>query len=169
MKKQTTKTKVLRLLKAGKAPREIAAKLGTTLQYVYSVRHFDQKKDSAAIEKGFKKNYGVRPDFKIEPLKTGFGLVEPKLEGTPMYLDPEAKERSSKARDKQEGGDHYKNMGVEPWDVIDTWNTEQRIGYYRGNALKYTMRMGSKDASASDIAKARHYSEKLLEVLHESV
>jgi hypothetical protein len=39
-------------------------------------------------------------------------------------------------RDKQFGGDHYKRMGIEPWDVVDTWPLEQRIGYYRGGALK---------------------------------
>jgi len=69
------------------------------------------------------------------------------------------------ARDKQVGGGHYKEMGVQPWDVVDTWPLEQRIGYYRGGALKYIMRMGSKDASAQEIAKGIHYLEKLLEVI----
>ena len=72
-----------------------------------------------------------------------------------------------KANDLQIGGDHYKNMGVEPWDVVDTWPLEQRIGYYRGGALKYIMRMGSKDMNAQEIAKGKHYMEKLLEVLDE--
>lgn len=71
------------------------------------------------------------------------------------------------ANDWQVGGDHYKNMGVEPWDVVDTWPREQRIGYYRGGALKYIMRMGSKDVSAQEIAKGEHYIQKLLEVLQE--
>lgn len=69
------------------------------------------------------------------------------------------------ARARQVGGDHYKNMGVEPWSVIDTWPLEQRIGYYRGNALKYTMRMGAKDASPIEAAKAQHYMQKLIETL----
>lgn len=69
------------------------------------------------------------------------------------------------ANEKQIGGDHYKKMGVEVWDVVDTWPLEQQIGYYRGNALKYTMRMGTKGDSAEEIGKAKHYSEKLLEVL----
>jgi hypothetical protein len=73
----------------------------------------------------------------------------------------------SKAKDRQVGGEHYKNMGVEPWDVVDTWSIEQRIGYYRGGALKYLMRMGSKDQSAMEIAKGQHYMQKLLEVLYE--
>lgn len=72
---------------------------------------------------------------------------------------------SPKANDLQYGGDHYKNMGVEPWDVVDTWPIEQRIGYYRGGALKYIMRMGSKDQSPVEIAKGKHYMQKLLEVL----
>jgi hypothetical protein len=72
------------------------------------------------------------------------------------------------ARDKQVGGNHYKAMGVEPWDVVDTWPVEQRIGYYRGGALKYVMRMGNKDEAATEIGKGKHYLEKLLEVLNEN-
>lgn len=71
----------------------------------------------------------------------------------------------SNARNRQVAGGHYKEMGVEPWDVIDTWPIEQQIGYYRGNLLKYTMRMGRKDQSAQEIAKAAHYAQKLQEVL----
>jgi len=71
------------------------------------------------------------------------------------------------ARDKQVGGSHYKLMGVEPWDVVDTWPVEQRIGYYRGGALKYVMRMGNKDEAATEIGKGKHYLEKLMEVLNE--
>ena len=74
----------------------------------------------------------------------------------------------SEARNKQVAGSHYKEMGVEPWDVIDTWPIEQRIGYYRGNLLKYTMRMGRKDRSAQEIAKAAHYAQKLQEVLKQT-
>lgn len=73
------------------------------------------------------------------------------------------------ARDRQIGGDHYKRMDIEPWDVVDTWPLEQRIGYYRGGALKYIMRMGSKDESAEEIAKGQHYMEKLLELLIEEM
>jgi hypothetical protein len=74
-----------------------------------------------------------------------------------------------KASDMQVGGSHYKDMGVEPWDVVDTWPLDQRIGYYRGGALKYVMRMGSKDEAPQEIAKGKHYLEKLLEVLNEKM
>lgn len=76
-------------------------------------------------------------------------------------------EESPRAKDRQVGGDHYKAMGVQPWDVVDTWPREQRIGYYRGGALKYLMRMGSKDESPMEVAKGQHYIQKLLEVLNE--
>ena len=69
------------------------------------------------------------------------------------------------ANAKQVGGDHYKKMGVEPWDVIDTWPLDQRIGAYRAGALKYLMRMGSKDEEVQEIGKGLHYLEKLIEVL----
>lgn len=68
--------------------------------------------------------------------------------------------------DKQQiGGTHYVNMQVAPWDVVDTWPVEQRIGYYRGGALKYIMRCGSKDEQLQEIRKAAHYLDKLIELL----
>jgi hypothetical protein len=73
-----------------------------------------------------------------------------------------------RAKDLQYGGNHYKNMGVEPWDVVDSWPLEQRIGYYRGNALKYVMRMGNKDEQLQEIKKAMHYVQKLIEVMEEA-
>ena len=72
---------------------------------------------------------------------------------------------ASEASKRQVAGNHYKRMDVQPWDVVDTWPLEQRIGAYRFGALKYIMRMGSKDESAQEIAKGQHYMEKLLEVL----
>ena len=73
-----------------------------------------------------------------------------------------------KANAMQVAGTHYKDMGVEPWDVVDTWPLEQRIGAYRHGALKYLMRMGTKDESIQEIKKSIHYLEKLLEVLKET-
>ena len=51
--------------------------------------------------------------------------------------------------------------------MVDSWPREQRIGFYRGNALKYIMRIGSKDEAATEVAKAQHYIQKLVEVLNE--
>jgi len=73
--------------------------------------------------------------------------------------------KRANANSRQVGGDHYKEMEIQPWDVVDTWPLEQRIGCYRSAALKYLMRMGSKDESAQEIAKGIHCLEKLLEVI----
>ena len=83
----------------------------------------------------------------------------------PVRVGGEEGSQLQGARNRQEGGDHYKAMGVEPWDVIDTWPVEQRIGFHRGNALKYLMRMGSKDEQLVEVRKARHYIDKLIEIL----
>ena len=66
---------------------------------------------------------------------------------------------------KQVGGTHYLEMDVQPWDVIDTWPIEQRIGAYRAGALKYLMRMGTKDERQQEVKKALQYVEKLVTVL----
>ena len=70
-----------------------------------------------------------------------------------------------RANSRQVAGNHYKRMGVQPWDVIDNGDREQAIGFYRYNALKYIMRAGEKGEFKEDIAKAEHYLQKLLEIL----
>jgi hypothetical protein len=71
----------------------------------------------------------------------------------------------SAAKNTQQGGSHYIDMAVEPWDVVDSWPIEQQIGFHRGNALKYLMRLGTKDAAVQEVQKAAHYVTKLIEVL----
>lgn len=78
-------------------------------------------------------------------------------------LGPQLEE--PKANAVQFGGNHYKTMGVEPWDVVDTWPIEQQIGYHRGNGMKYLMRLGNKDEALQEAQKALHYIQKLVEVL----
>ena len=68
-------------------------------------------------------------------------------------------------KNTQQGGSHYIDMAVEPWDVVDSWPIEQQIGFHRGNALKYLMRLGTKDAAVQEAQKAAHYVTKLIEVL----
>ena len=69
------------------------------------------------------------------------------------------------ARDTQEGGDHYKHLGIQPWDVFDTWPIEQQIGAYRANCTKYVMRLDHKDSPLLNAQKLAHYAQKLVEVL----
>ena len=68
------------------------------------------------------------------------------------------------ANDIQVGGQHYKTMPVQPWDVMESVLTpDEFIGFLKGNVLKYSMRAGRKEGS-DDANKARHYMMKLEEV-----
>lgn len=103
------------------------------------------------------------PPLKANEPITLADVYNEEIEESRLSIEHEVKTANA----KQVGGIHYKAMGVEVWNVVDTWPIEQRIGYYRGNALKYIMRMGSKDESAQEIGKGIHYLEKLLEVIKE--
>lgn len=72
------------------------------------------------------------------------------------------------ANDIQMGGNHYKQSAIQPWDVFDTWPTEQRIGAYRANCTKYVMRLDSKDTPLLNAQKLAHYAQKLVEVLEQA-
>jgi hypothetical protein len=72
---------------------------------------------------------------------------------------------TSKANDLQVGGQHYKDMPLQPWDVMEAVLThEEFIGFLKGNIIKYSMRQGKKDSD--DVGKAMHYRMKLEEVRH---
>lgn len=67
------------------------------------------------------------------------------------------------ANARQVGGDHYKKLGIEPWDIMEAVLTrEEFIGFLKGNCIKYAMRQGLK--GSDDAAKAWHYIQKLNEV-----
>ena len=70
-----------------------------------------------------------------------------------------------RADDMQAGGSHYKDMGVQPWTVMEALLTrEEFIGYLKGNLIKYGMRQGKKDSPDAD--KWHHYNMKLKEIQH---
>ena len=70
-----------------------------------------------------------------------------------------------KADEYQCGGSHYKNMAIQPWDVMQAVLTPEEFqGYLKGNVLKYSLRAGKKAGADDDAAKAKHYAQKLREV-----
>jgi hypothetical protein len=72
---------------------------------------------------------------------------------------------ASTADNGQVGGDHYKQMPMQPWTVMQMVLTDEEfIGYLKGNIIKYAMRAGHKPDS-DDGGKAEHYRQKLLEVI----
>jgi hypothetical protein len=69
------------------------------------------------------------------------------------------------ANDMQVDGNHYKEMSIQPWDVMESvLTTEEFVGFLKGNIIKYAMRDGKKFGSVKDAAKAKHYQAKLAEM-----
>lgn len=62
------------------------------------------------------------------------------------------------ARQSQVGGDHCRNMKIQPVEFI----TANSIPYLEGNVIKYICRHRSK-GGAEDLKKARHYIDLLLQ------
>ena len=60
---------------------------------------------------------------------------------------------------KQEGGDHYKKLVIQPVQYIHA----NGIGYFEGNVIKYVSRWREKNG-VQDLEKAKHYIELLIEL-----
>jgi hypothetical protein len=68
------------------------------------------------------------------------------------------------ADDVQVSGNHYKDMPIQPWHIMEAvLTTEEFIGFLKGNIIKYSLRAGRKDGS-DDAGKAKHYMQKLKEM-----
>ena len=64
-----------------------------------------------------------------------------------------------KALDKQEGGNHYKELVIQPIEYIHA----NGIPFAEGNVIKYVTRWRSK-GGIKDLEKAKHYLEMLIEL-----
>ena len=63
------------------------------------------------------------------------------------------------ALDKQVGGSHYRDKGIQPIIYIHANN----LGFCEGNVVKYVTRWRDKNGIA-DLEKAKHYIELLIEL-----
>lgn len=67
------------------------------------------------------------------------------------------------ADDIQVSGNHYKDMPIQPWHIMEAVLTPEEFeGFLKGNIIKYSLRAGRKDGS-DDAGKAKHYMQKLEE------
>ena len=64
----------------------------------------------------------------------------------------------TKALDIQVGGNHYKDLVIQPVEYIHA----NKIGYFEGNVIKYVSRWRAKNGIA-DLEKAKHYIDLLIE------
>lgn len=63
------------------------------------------------------------------------------------------------AQDRQVGGDHYKHLPIQPTEFI----IKNGLGFCEGNIIKYICRH-KKKGGLSDLEKARHYLDLLIEL-----
>jgi len=66
----------------------------------------------------------------------------------------------SKPLDKQIGGNHYKDCGIQPVEYIHA----NKLDYFEGNVIKYITRHRTKGQGKKDIEKAIHYAQLILEL-----
>lgn len=68
------------------------------------------------------------------------------------------------ANETMVGGDHYqKTEGEQHWDRV----TRLELNYLEASATKYIERCRLKGSMRSDLEKAKHFCEKMLELLDE--
>lgn len=65
---------------------------------------------------------------------------------------------NNKALDIQQGGNHYKDMKIQPVEFI----MQNQIPYCEANAIKYLCRWRVKNG-IEDLKKAKHYIEILID------
>ena len=70
-----------------------------------------------------------------------------------------------RADDLQVSGNHYKDMPIQPWAVMESVLTPEEFrGFLKGNVIKYATRAGHKGASAEDAGKLAWYAQRLAEL-----
>ena len=77
--------------------------------------------------------------------------------------------REMSANDRQVGGSHYKQTKIQPWEADEAWSSPEEFrGYLRLTAIDYLARAPFKGEYGTDIRKAHHFLEKLLEVIEKT-
>lgn len=77
------------------------------------------------------------------------------------YEDAVANPDRTKAADRQVGGDHYMQTGIQPWEIWKAYGLDP----WQAGIIKYILRAGRKEnvPALQDYEKARHYLDYLIE------
>jgi hypothetical protein len=71
--------------------------------------------------------------------------------------------KPTSANERQVGGNHYKGLGIEHWDVA--W--KMSMDYFQGQITKYVLRWRDK-GGVEDLEKGFHFYEKYLECVKQN-
>lgn len=80
------------------------------------------------------------------------------------YMIRRLKQEKEKALNKQIGGEHYKDCGIQPVEYIHA----NKLDYFEGNVVKYITRHRTKGEGRKDIEKAIHYAQLILALNYNS-
>jgi hypothetical protein len=145
------------ILKTPKAKaKEVAERLGVTVQDVYSARYLMKKQNKASgyppLETPEENEF-----FKwIPPVGAvigGFPLASVKQEGEPVGVGLHFDTTSEAKEDMVNHPPHYTVGGVETIDFIEA----KGLNYHLGQVIKYVSRAGKKGDALQDLQKARWY------------
>ena len=95
----------------------------------------------------------------VEQLREEF-YKSTRLFGIKVMFEAKRSKKDGSALNIQEGGNHYKDMKIQPVEFI----MANQIGYMEGNVIKYVSRYKNKNG-VEDLKKARHYIDMLIEEL----
>ena len=124
---------------------------------------FGHTKDGLPLwigEKGYA--YCYKPNYVYEYGVTGQyreHLVEIITRGQAIDAGEVGQVESTNALDRQQGGNHYKDLKIQPVEFIDA----NGLDYFQGNVVKYVTRHKAKNG-AEDIRKAIHYCQLILQM-----
>ena len=81
-------------------------------------------------------------------------------------------EPATTANATQVGGNHYASKAIQPWDAMQAWLSREAFeGFLLGSAIAYLARVNTEGVNGKggllDVQKARHYCDKLIEVLEQ--
>lgn len=94
-------------------------------------------------------------------------------------MDPAVSKKTEKIDQGQQGGDHYKRLGVTPWDIIKSMESCGLcfVDYARGDIIAYVARLKGGNGNRpemlakleEDLRKASHYALAAAEVLRAEI
>jgi hypothetical protein len=92
------------------------------------------------------------------PYDAGTSAADEWIAGWDANRTTEQRNGFGKPSERQEGGTHYRDMKIQPFEYIQA----NALGYAEGNVIKYVSRYKAKNG-IEDLKKARHYIDLLIE------
>lgn len=129
--------------------KDLAKKIGVSLQDVYSTRYLMKKQNEAN---------GYTPLEMKEGVEVG-GLTLTKKDDLYSWVNTSKVEVEVAEKEEVNHPPHYTVGGVEVIDFIEA----KGLGFSLGNVVKYVVRAGHKGDPLQDLQKARWYLERAIQ------